>query len=296
MIISDYDARMGLCALGLSGDPETQEMVREQGALNMWLALLNGEGSRSLAARRVDLAQLREATRRAGARFIVPIDDEWPDVLAQLDGHTIAGASGQPLGLWVKGSHLRLLPAPAVAVVGACASTQYGERVTNQMVTELSNHGATVVSGLAYGIDGAAQRAALHAGGLTLAVLPSGIDKPHPHSHARLADEIIAAGGALITEQAPGSRPTRRSFLARDRLIAALSQGLVVVEAAVRSGAASAAAWAHTLGTPTMAVPGPIDSSMSCTPNALIRDGRATLVTSGRDILATITEQEAPAA
>ena len=296
MIISDYDARMGLCALGLSGDPETQEMVREQGALNMWLALLNGEGSRSLAARRVDLAQLREATRRAGARFIVPIDDEWPDALAQLDGHTIAGASGQPLGLWVKGSHLGLLPAPAVAVLGARASTQYGDRVTNQLVTELSNHGATVVSGLAYGIDTAAHRAALHARGITLAVLASGIEQPYPSGNARLAAEIISTGGALVTEQAPGSRPTRGSFLTRNRLIAALSQGVVICEAVPRSGAVNTAEWANTLGTPTMAVPGPIDSAMSCTPNAMIRDGRATSVTTGRDILATITEQEAPAA
>jgi DNA processing protein len=186
--------------------------------------------------------------------------------------------------LWVRGP-LRLseLPSP-VAVVGSRSATTYGTDVAAELSAGLVRSGSAVVSGAAFGIDEAAHRGALAGGGLTVAVLACGVDRAYPAAHQRLLDHL-AESGAVVSELAPGCAPTRLRFLARNRLIAAMTRGTVVVEAAVRSGALNTASWALRLNRPVMGVPGPVTSAPSEGVHHLIRSGAATLVTRARDVL-----------
>lgn len=203
-------------------------------------------------------------------RIITPDSDEWPSGLRDLPD--------MPEQLWVRG--LPLIDSPSLAVVGARASTSYGEHVTAQLVDDL--RGITIVSGAAYGIDGAAHRAALARGGRTVAYLAGGVDRPYPAGHRDLIDRI-AQSGSIVSEVEPGSPPTKWRFLQRNRLIAAHAQALVVVEAGFRSGSLNAAANARTLGRPVGAVPGPVTSAASAGCHRLISEG-ATIITSSDDI------------
>jgi DNA processing protein len=191
--------------------------------------------------------------------------------------------------LWVLGSASpRDLCERAAAVVGTRAATGYGEHVTRELVTELVEHGVTVVSGAAYGIDGVAHRAALAAGGATVAVLACGVDRAYPAGHVRLLRRIAEAGGLVLSEYAPGVTPARHQFLVRNRLVAALSEAVVVTEAGRRSGARNTAAWARRLGRPALAVPGSVLSVASVGTNRMIRDGEARLVAEPSDVLEEI--------
>jgi DNA processing protein len=172
----------------------------------------------------------------------------------------------------------------SVAVVGARAASSYGLHVAQALGAALSERGATVVSGAAYGIDAAAHRGALQAGGApTLAVLACGVDVAYPRGNDRLIAQI-ADSGLLVSELPPGSHPTRRRFLVRNRLIAALSLGTVVVEAALRSGSLATLERARLLDRHLMAVPGPVTSAMSAGCHAWLRDG-ATCVTDAAQVL-----------
>ena len=187
-----------------------------------------------------------------------------------------------PLRLWVAGS----LPdpdRPAVGIVGARRASAYGLRVAGALGRDLAAAGATVVSGLARGIDGAAHRGALAAGGATVAVLGSGPDVPYPPEHAELLQEISRSGGA-VTEHLPGTPPRAHHFPRRNRLLVALSDGLVVAEARLKSGTATSVRWALDLGKEVMAVPGPVDQALGQGTLALIRDG-ATPVGTAAEIL-----------
>jgi DNA processing protein len=171
----------------------------------------------------------------------------------------------------------------SVAMVGARAATAYGEHVAGDLSCGLGERGFAVISGLAYGIDGAAHRGALACGAVSIGVVAGGLDRAYPAGHdrlmARLADE-----GAVVSEVPPGSAPTRGRFLQRNRLIAALATGTVVVEAALRSGSLNTARTAALLGRPVGAVPGPVTSASSAGCHALLRDGVATLVTDADEI------------
>jgi DNA processing protein len=183
----------------------------------------------------------------------------------------------------------------SVSVVGARASTAYGEHVAGDLASGMAGRGFVVVSGLAYGIDGTAHRAALGAGA-SVAVVAGGVDRAYPRGHDGLMGELVRAG-AVISEVPPGSAPTRSRFLQRNRLIAAITAGTVVVEAAVRSGALSTARAAAGLGRPVGAVPGPVTSSSSAGCHALVRDGRAVLVTDAAevaDLVGRIGDDAAP--
>ena len=171
----------------------------------------------------------------------------------------------------------------AVAVVGARASTSYGNHVATEFGADLGLAGRVVVSGLAFGIDAAAHRGALSTRHPTVAVLANGVDAAYPVAHTSLLEGVVARG-AVVSEAPPGCRPLKAAFLARNRMIAALTEGVVVVEAAARSGARNTANWAGVLGKHVMAVPGPVTSSLSVTPHRLIREGTATLVTSVADV------------
>lgn len=204
--------------------------------------------------------------------------------LGQLDPARDSGAA-VPLVLWVRGPRSLLTASEqALAVVGARCSTGYGERATAEIVGDLAGRGWTIVSGAAFGIDGTAHRAALAAGAPTVAVLACGVDRPYPAAHARLLAEI-AETGLVVSEYPPGTTAHKHHFLARNRLIAALADGVLVVEAGLRSGARNTVKWARRLGRPALAVPGPITSVSSVGCHRMIRDGEAVLVGRAEEII-----------
>lgn len=231
------------------------------------------------------------AAARTGTRLLVPDDDLWPERLDDLGPHA-------PLCLWVRGDPADLRRSrPAIAIVGARAATGYGEHVAMELSGELSADGAVVVSGGAYGIDGAAHRAALAVGGVTAALLAGGVDRPYPAGHARLL-ERIADAGVLAAEVPCGSTPTKWRFLQRNRLIAALADAVVVVEAGARSGSLNTASHASTLGRPLGAVPGPVTSAASAGCHRMLREQDARCIRDADDVreLAGLAMRAAPAA
>lgn len=258
--------------------------MRSLGADEAWACF--EAGHRSIPAPlldrwgRLDPQSLAAAARRSGARIIVPSDDEWPQ---QLD----ALGAARPWALWVRGESLPSnADSRSVAIVGARSCTGYGERVASEFGAELARAGVPVISGGAYGIDAAAHRGALAGEGPTVAVLACGVDVAYPPAHAALFERICATG-SIVSEAPPGAHPTKPAFLVRNRLIAALSYGTVVVEARHRSGAFSTYAHARALDRVLMAVPGPIDSPESAGTNRVLQED-AQLVASAADVLGLI--------
>lgn len=178
-------------------------------------------------------------------------------------------------------------PGPRVAIVGSRRPTPYGEAVAEQLACDLAAAGVIVVSGLALGIDAAAHRGALAGGGVTIAVMGTGVDIVYPAAHSALAEEIVAGGGALVSQFVDGTLPRRHNFPARNGTMAALADAVVVVEAAEASGALITASAALELGKEVMAVPGSVFSPLSVGTHGLIRDGAA-LVQNARDVLALL--------
>lgn len=178
-------------------------------------------------------------------------------------------------------------PGPRVAIVGSRRPSPYGEAVAEQLGLELARAGVIVVSGLALGVDAAAHRGALNAGGVTVAVMGTGVDIVYPAAHTVLAEAILAGGGALVSQFADGTAPRRHNFPARNHTIAALSEVVVVVEAAEASGALITAEAALDLHKEVMAVPGSVFSPLSVGTHGLLRDG-AGLVQNARDVLAAL--------
>ena len=214
-----------------------------------------------------------ETVSPAGMRLVESASEGFPRALRDV--------AGMPPALYVRGA-LRDADALAVAVVGARLATPYGVEMAERLAGDLARRGVTIVSGLARGIDTAAHRGALRAGGRTIAVLGCGVDVAYPRENARLAAEI-AERGALVSEFPPGTPPLAPNFPRRNRVIAGLALGVVVVEAAARSGSSITAGWAADLGREVMAVPGRATSEMSRGCHALIKDG-ATLVESWEDV------------
>ncbi|MEV3971955.1 DNA-processing protein DprA [Streptomyces sp. NPDC050698] len=218
-----------------------------------------------------------EVARDAGVRFVSPAGAEWPGQLDDL-------GDARPLGLWVRGRpSLRMWALRSVALVGARACTEYGAHMAATLAAGLAEQGWVVVSGGAYGVDGAAHRGALGAGGATVAVLACGVDRPYPRGHTRLIGRI-AEQGLVIGELPPGEHPTPSRFILRNRVIAALTRGTVVVEAAHRSGSLVTARAAQRLRRHTMGVPGPATSGLSAGVHDLLR-GEASLVTDVADVV-----------
>jgi len=289
---ADRVARAALCRLGEPGDPRLTGLVAEVGAPLVHDRLLIETDERGLAS---DVAQrlsaldpvsdLRRAAER-GIRFVVPGDEEWPARLGDLDrAEPLAGRGGAPLGLWVRGPlHLAETVERAVAVVGSRSATSYGGGVAGEIGATLAKQGHTVVSGAAFGIDQSAHRGALAMRGPTVAVLACGVDRAYPSAHRQLLD-YIADTGLVVSELAPGCAPTKLRFLSRNRIIAALCGGTVVVEAAIRSGALNTASWALRLNRTLMGVPGPVTSAPSAGVHQLIRSRDALLVTNGEEVL-----------
>jgi DNA processing protein len=183
------------------------------------------------------------------------------------------------------------LDAPTVAVVGARSCTDYGAHVARRLAFDLAAAGVTIVSGLARGVDGWAHRGALEADGRTVAVLGCGIDRDYPRAHAELARQITQTGG-ILSEYEPGVAPAPWRFPARNRIVAALADVVVIVEARERSGALITVDLAMEIGRPIYAVPGETTSALSAGTNQLIRQGHATLITSAADVLEDIAVAE----
>ena len=267
--------------------PELSAFVRQVGPVEAAERVKSGAVDSSLldsvdVRREVDCAKRDlDVLDRMDGRLITPDDDEWPllqfrafsggDVCKRRNGHV-------PLVLWASGP-LRLDESSgrAAAIVGTRAATAYGEHVAAQLAAGLVERGVTVISGGAYGIDGAAHRAALACEGSTIAIVAGGIDNPYPSGHSALFYRIRQEG-LLVSEYPPGVAPGRLRFLTRNRLVAALSGASVVVEAGLRSGAANTASWARLLGRPVGAVPGPVTSAASAGCHVLLRDRDTVLI------------------
>lgn len=290
-MLSDRLARAALSRLAEPGDPRMTGLVAEMGAAGVYAELVgqrNPQGVLTDVGARLtqtDPERELEQAARLGIRFVVPSDPEWPSQLQDLSAAgTLQERGGPPIGLWVTGpARLDQLSA-SVAIVGSRSSTTYGNRVASDLAAELARAGTPVVSGAAFGIDQAAHRGVAAVDGLTVAVLACGVDRAYPKAHALLL-EHLAATGAVMSEAPPGCAPTRVRFLARNRLIAALAQGTVVVEAAARSGALNTANWTVRLNRLLLGVPGPVTSAQSEGVHHLLRQGAASLVTSGADVL-----------
>jgi DNA processing protein len=226
---------------------------------------------------RVECEAELERIAAAGARLVTLDDAEYPLALRQLrDAPLYVIAKGEPL-----------LTAPALAIVGARRATDYGLEAARALAAGLADAGITVVSGLARGIDGAAHEGALAARGRTVAVLGSGIAVVYPSEHGDLAGRIVAEG-TLLSEHPVGTAPLPAHFPARNRIIAGMTQGTIVIEAAPRSGSLITARLANDLGREVFAVPGRIDSPLSSGAHLLIRSG-ATLVRDVDDVLEQVT-------
>jgi DNA processing protein len=284
----DRVARVALTWLAEPGNRVVWTLVNAAGAPATLERLLSGDIpestlraaviARSSAGdpRRIAEAALKRG-QRLGARVVVPTDDEWPTTMDALDTLELdaPGRINQntrtPLCIWVRGAWpLNQAFDRSVAVVGARAASSYGTHVTTEISYGLAEHGWTVVSGGAFGIDAAAHRAALAAGGLTVAVLACGVDRPYPVGNSGLFEQI-ADTGLLISEWPPGSEPLRHRFLIRNRVIAAATKGTVVVEAAARSGAGQTMSRVLALDRAAMVVPGPVTSAMSVGCHELLR-------------------------
>lgn len=267
--------------VGRVGVVEAADRIRS-GAVGEKL-LLHTRSRRDVDCATADLDRLA----RIGGRLVTPDDDEWPTLaFVGFEGvDTKKYPDGlAPLALWVTGeATLTEVSNRAAAIVGTRASTAYGEHVATELATDLCSRDVAIVSGGAFGIDGAAHRAALAADGLTAAVLASGVDILYPAGHSALLHRV-RTNGVVVSEYPPGTTPARHRFLVRNRLVAALTGSTVVVEAGLRSGAANTASWARALGRVVCAVPGPITSAASAGCHSLIRSG-AVLATRADEVV-----------
>lgn len=288
----ERSARAALSAAVEPGAVHIARGTEQIGPQDMVAALRRGASGKIDKDRRVqrrlryvDGRRILDETERIGARFVCPGDPEWPGCFTDLAATLETGdAVPPPFGIWVRGpGDLPALTGRSVSIVGARAATSYGRSVASELAADLSAAGWTVVSGGAYGIDGAAHRGALAAGRPTIAVLACGVDVPYPRGHTDLL-ERISSDGIVMAERPPGAAPSRPGFLKRNRLIAALTAGTIVVEAARRSGALSTAEWAGKLTRPVGIVPGPVTSALSAGCHKLARESGASVVTNAVEI------------
>lgn len=230
------------------------------------------------------------AIDKGAARLVTPEDDDWP--IVRLTG--LAGR-GTPLGLWIRGNEsLADLTRSAVTITGSRLATECGSTVAADLSHELASRGTTVVSGGSYGIEEAAHRGALAAGGTTAVVLANGVDQTHPHQHARLFESVVDQGGLLVSEYPIGTRPARIRFHARCRLLAAFASATVIVEAGLRSSALTVARAASDLGRRVYGVPGSIHSVASAGVNELLRLRVAEVATSAEHVVVSKANNTRP--
>lgn len=294
--MTDREARAALSRLSEPGDLRMAGVVAELGASRVYDLLRAEQDVRGVYTdvaerlRGLDPEKDLAAAAERGIRFLCPGDEEWPEqVDALARAGAVEGRGGVPLGLWVRGPlSLAASTRRSVAIVGSRSATTYGADVAGQLGAHVAQTGTAVVSGAAFGIDVAAHRGALATRGPTVAVLACGADRVYPAGN-QVTIDYIARTGLVVSELPPGCAPTRVRFLTRNRLIAALTLGTVVVEAAVRSGALNTANWAGRLARVLMGVPGPVTSAPSEGVHELLRSGAAQLVTRGEHVLELVS-------
>ncbi len=222
-----------------------------------------------------NLKEYEDQLTDKGIEYLCLIDDDYPSLLKLIPN--------PPFLLYVKGNKKILDSKNTIAIVGTRKITSYGKDVTDLFSSELSKN-FIIISGMALGVDGQAHKSCLESYGKTVAVLGNGVDLPFPSSNAKLYDEILKKGGAIISEFPPGQPPSVGSFPSRNRIIAGMSQGVLVTQGAEDSGSVITANLALEFNRPLFAVPGPITSSLSKGPNSLISKG-AKLVSDPKDVL-----------
>ena len=283
--MNEIDASLYLFANIEGGHVFWGNQVSELGPLLVYERLLSGKYDRVkyekliTNLRATKLEEIKESIDKAGSIFLTPQSPDWPASLNDL--------STTPIGLVVKGD-LSVLSERSLAIVGTRNPTPYGLRIAGDFAAGFVDREWSIVSGGAYGIDSAAHKGALIAEGRTIAVLAAGVDVAYPAGNARLFAEI-AENGALVSEVLPGSHAIPSRFLTRNRIIAALSQATLVVEAAFRSGSLRTARDAAELLRPVMAIPGPINAPTSEGCHRLIGERAAEIVTSVADAIELIT-------
>jgi DNA protecting protein DprA len=261
------EMRLAIASHYEPGTPKVGRAIAEKGIEEVFSTIPEGEVK--------DLPLLMKGIEDCGGVFITPEDSTWPEALSDLEV--------PPIGIIVKGN-VESLTTKSLAIVGTRNPTPYGIRNASEFAAGFVDREWTIVSGGAYGIDSAAHKGALIAEGVTIAVTASGLDSPYPAGNQRLFEEIIE-NGAIVTEYLPGSIARPHRFLVRNRLIAALSRGTLVVEAAFRSGSLRTARDASDLLRPVMAIPGPITAPTSEGCHRLIGERCAELVSSIPDAL-----------
>ena len=223
----------------------------------------------------LDFEKFKKQLKKQKISFVSLIDNIYPKLLKQI--------SNPPAVLYAKGD-TTLLNSPSIAVVGTRRITHYGREITEMFARDLSGSGLTIVSGMAFGVDGVAHKAAIDANGKTIAVLGNGVDLAYPKENEKLYEEILDSGGLIISEYSPGTPPNNGTFPARNRIVAGISEGVLVTEGAEDSGSLITANFGLEFGRKVFAVPGPITSQLSKAPLDLIEKG-ARLVTSADQIL-----------
>jgi len=277
-------ARIALASVCEPGEAGLSDLIESRGPSTVVAALLSGTQLRipraaSIGARLADLDLSAQVSRseEIGVRIVLPGEREWPGQLDDL-------GPNRPLALWCWGeANLRLHALDSVAMVGARACTRYGEMVAREWSAVLAGDRTSIISGGAYGIDGAAHRGALAVDGTTICVLAGGVDEPYPRGHEGLFAQIMERG-VLVSEAPLGESVRRRRFLTRNRVIAALAGATCVVEAAHRSGSSRTATYAAELNRHVFAVPGPVTSETSVGTHRLIQERIATLVSDVDDL------------
>ena len=293
-------ARVALSMIAEPNDPTTGRVLAHHNGIET-LRLIDSDDDvpglpradvlmwRARLAARItpDLPDQIAQAERLGFGTLIPADKDWPAGLNDLGERA-------PYLLWTRGaaSFLTTALSDRVTVTGSRAATSYGEHVAGELAAGMADEERIVVAGGAYGIEGAAHRAVLAAGGQTIAVLAGGVDRPYPAGHGDLLRRVGEVG-LLVSEVPPGAAPTRHRFIARNRLMAALSGATVIPEASARSAAMTTVLAARDLDRGVGAVPGPVTSAASSGTNELIRQGQATLVTQSSDVIALL-DADAP--
>lgn len=294
-------ARVALSMIAEPNDPATGRVLAQVGGVET-LRLIEADESvpgldrveamlwRERVAARItpDLPGRVAATQGGEFGTLIPADGEWPAGLDDLGDRA-------PYLLWIRGaaSFLTRALSDRVTITGSRASTAYGEHVAGELAAGMADEERIVVSGGAYGIEGAAHTSVLATSGQTIAVLAGGLDRPYPAGHSELLNRIGDVG-LLVSELPPGATPTRHRFLARNRLMAALSGATVIPEAGARSGSMTTVLQARDLGRGVGAVPGPVTSAASSGPNQLIKQGLASFVTEPHDVIALLDADDTP--
>jgi len=284
-VFSEVDARLVLFSAIEGGQVFWCREIEEKGAVDVYARLISEvydlkKYAKVIAkAQSADLKAIKKQISLSGAIFMTPVSDEWPNCLNDL--------AAIPIGLVVKGD-VAALSQRSLAIVGTRNPTSYGMRIASDFAAGFVDREWNIISGGAYGIDSAAHKGALIAEGQTVAVLATGVDVAYPAGNVRLFAEIVD-NGALVSEVLPGAHAIPVRFLNRNRIIAALSQATLVVEAAFRSGSLRTARDAAELLRPVMAIPGPINAPTSEGCHRLIGERAAEIVTSVSDAIELIS-------